>query len=153
MYIDLEKGEEFVELLRKSFLTVLSKIFIGTGLFLPGLYLFLFIDNIPATVISFSWMIVILSYFLYSWLVWHNNIYIITNKRVVEIGHKSLFRKEINELPFEKIDDISFAQNGIGASIFGYGTLKIYSKSPLNINIEDISDAKGVKDIIMELKR
>lgn len=78
---------------------------------------------------------------------------IITNKRVIWIDWKSLFKRVEHELEIRDIQDIETREKGILSSfwVFDYGFLEIEtSATKPTITFNDCSDPENVKHFIME---
>lgn len=127
--------------------------FIVAAAFLPtvgklGFYIF------NSAFISFlyaGWMIFWGSYILYEYLNWYRDSFIITNKRVVNVDQKSLFRRRVSEVDLEKIQDIAHEVTGVSASLFNYGTVIISSAGSDSIELKDIAEPSEIQDIIVKL--
>lgn len=155
MYFEKQKGEEIVEIIRRSFFTILPPFLKAFSLSFPGIYGLLYVDQPIVILISLIWLILIISYVFYHWLIWHFDLYIITNQRVININQKSLFTKEVLELSYDKMEDVYFCVESFFGSLFGYGTVKILPRSNisyLKMDIVNISDPQDIQKLILELK-
>lgn len=56
---------------------------------------------------------------------WWNTVYVLSNQRVIGVDQSKLLMREVHEVPLENIQNITFVQKGLGATMFGYGTVKI----------------------------
>jgi hypothetical protein len=57
-------------------------------------------------------------------LFFHNyylSLQIVTSERIIDIDQKGLFLREVNELPIDNIEDVTYKQNGFWGTIFNYG--------------------------------
>lgn len=68
-----------------------------------------------------------------AWYLYNNNVFIITDKRILGISQQGIFHKGLKEAGFDNIAEISYNKNGLVATIFNYGDVKIQT------NIEGIS--------------
>jgi len=71
------------------------------------------------------WFLVTLVYIFYEWLVWYLDLYILTNKRIVDVEQKTLFSRQISESSLDKIQDVAFEINGFVPTLFNFGNVKI----------------------------
>jgi len=55
------------------------------------------------------------------------DIWILTNKRLVDVEQKGLFHRDIAELRLEKIEDINIKISGIVGTLFGIGNVEVES--------------------------
>jgi hypothetical protein len=57
-------------------------------------------------------------------LFFHNyylSLQIVTSERIIDIDQKGLFVREVNELPIDNIEDVTYKQNGFWGTVFNYG--------------------------------
>jgi len=151
MEIELSQGEKIVEIIRKSPYKVVIRFFKVLFLTIPAILVIIYFNSPFLIIIVFIWLIILLTYILNIWLVWYYNVYILTNKKIVKIHHETLFKKEVIEVPLEKIRDVSFSIEGIKDAIFGNGTVKIISDG-FNIDLEEIKNPEITRRLILELK-
>jgi membrane protein YdbS with pleckstrin-like domain len=90
------------------------------------------------------WYVMTFGVAIMSFLRWYYNIYIVTNKRVVDIDFLHLLYKEFSEARLDKVQDISFKSGGIFAAFFDYGDVIIETAGEAP-NIEFISVPKPAK--------
>lgn len=67
------------------------------------------------------WYVMTFGVTITSFLRWFFNIYIVTDRRIVDIDFLHLLYKEFSEARLDKIQDISFRSGGIVATLFNYG--------------------------------
>lgn len=155
MYFEKQKGEEIVEMVRRSFFTILPPFLEALFLSFPGIYGLLYLDQPMISLISLVWLIFLISYVFYHWLIWHYDVYVITNQRVININQKSLFTKEVLELSYDKIEDVYYGIESFSGSLFGYGTVKILPRSNisyLKMDIVNVSDPQDIQKLILGLR-
>ena len=66
------------------------------------------------------WYVVTFGFGLMSFLRWFFNIYVVTDKRIVDIDFIHLLYKEFSEARLDKIQDISYKSSGIFSVFFDY---------------------------------
>jgi len=66
-----------------------------------------------------------LGWWVYAYLDWSNDIYIVTPDQVLDVNHKPLAQEERRAAPLKNILSVEFQQNGIIALLFNYGTVYI----------------------------
>ena len=129
-------GEEVLQILRRhwfdiflqlfwAFLILAFLTFISTAL--PSLFpaiskapyknLFTFLENL------FLLLIWIISFVI--WVDYYFDVWIVTNKRVVNIEQKGLFSRNVSELELEKIQDITTEVHGLIPTFLNYGDVFI----------------------------
>ena len=135
-YFDLTPDEDVVLFLRRHPITNWSWA-------LPSLLMFLFPLIIvgfyePTTssglaylveelgwLLLFVWYLLTLAFSLEKFLVWYFNVYIVTNKRVIDIDVRGFLHRNISETPLSNVQDVTFQSSGIGATLFNYGDVFI----------------------------
>lgn len=68
---------------------------------------------------------------LWEYLVWHNHIHVMTDRRVLQI--KGVFNKDVIDTSIEKLNDVKTRQSLIGR-ILGFGDIEIVTASDSLIN-------------------
>jgi len=166
------KKEEIVLLLRRHPVTHLSKTLIIILLFFFPLVMlaspmlsFEPLNFKIATIIA--WYLVLMGFTIETFLTWYFRVFIITNRRVIDIDYYSMVNKDISTAELSRIQDMSVVSTGVLASIIDFGTLYLqtagqnFNPARLNndtetarsagIEFEDISHPVKVKKIINEL--
>ncbi len=64
--------------------------------------------------------------------IYTQNRLIITSKNVTQIAQKGLFHRTVSELSMANVEDVTAAQTGIFAHMFGYGELRIETAGEQN---------------------
>jgi uncharacterized membrane protein YdbT with pleckstrin-like domain len=65
-------------------------------------------------------------------MVWQNNAFIVTNRRVIQIS--GVFSKEVIDSSLEKVNDVKLSQSFFGR-MFGFGDIEILTASELGVNL------------------
>lgn len=65
-------------------------------------------------------------------MVWQNNAFIVTNRRVIQIS--GVFSKEVVDSSLEKVNDVKLSQSFFGR-MFGFGDIEILTASELGVNL------------------
>lgn len=100
------------------------------------------------------WYLFILSFLFEKFLWWFFNVYIVTDKRVVDIDFYSLVYKEISEAEIEKIQDITYKTGGLSRLTFNFGTIFIQTAGATQqIEFEDVPQPAKVVKILGRLTR
>lgn len=145
-------NEEVLLTLRKNPNKLSKEILISIAVLALGILgLVFFISNYILFIISLTLLVIALSYALYHFLIWFYDVYIITNIRIICVNQKSLFSREFIETDLAKIQDITYNINGIFATIFKYGTVKIHSNTGLNVELSDLSDPDEIQEMVKNL--
>lgn len=126
-----EPGEEVFFVLRRAFITNVPWIFTGSiALILPFVYMQYALINNNISLIQpkqlenaliVVWYLISIAYVVESYITWYFNVYIVTDRRVIDVDFSPLFNKRISETTYDKVEDTSFAMNNIIQTIFNYG--------------------------------
>lgn len=88
------------------------------------------------------------------WIDYYLDVWIITDKRIVNIEQKGLFSRFISELELEKIQDISTDVRGVIPTFLNYGDLQVQTAAEKEkFLFHNIPDPYSVKDMIMKLQK
>lgn len=64
-------------------------------------------------------------WWLYRYIDWHNDIYIITSDQLVDVNRKPLGKEERRSAPVKNIQTVQFKRKGIIGLVLNYGTVRI----------------------------
>ena len=82
---------------------------------------------------SYGWMLaivlILLFYWLRTWVGWYYSIYVLTEKRIVVTTQKGFFSRSVSELALNNIQNVTYAQEGLQAAIFHFGSISIQTLS------------------------
>jgi len=125
--------------------------------FIPRLISFINIidtSNIPQ---SFMMLFLIINYLLVliivfeGFLYWYFNVYIVTDKNIVDVDFHSILFKNIDVAPLRNIEDTSSSMGGILSSIFNYGNVFIQTAGAgKNIDFHSVPRPHHVADFILD---
>lgn len=124
---------------------ILPAILLSAGInlsFLPGTYdiVFLIINYLLVLVIVFE-----------GFLYWYFNVYIVTNKNIIDVDFHSILFKHIDVAPLRNIEDTSSSMGGILNSIFHYGHVFIQTAgTSRNIDLASVPRPHHVADFILD---
>lgn len=151
--------EQIVLLLRRHLVVNVPWIFLAIFLILAPLCLSFFplLSFLPTRfkiIVIIMWYLFVLSFLFEKFLWWFFNVYIITDKRVVDIDFHSLIYKEISEAEIEKIQDITYKTGGFSRTLFDFGTVFVQTAAAeAQIEFEDIPQPAKVVKILGKLTR
>ena len=160
-----KEGEEILLIVRRHWFNIVQNLFsifvmmiflIGSFLFIPFLFpifttpafngVFLFLENIFAMAV---WIL-----FFLVWIDYYFDVWIITNKRVVNVEQKGLFSRDVSELELEKIQDVTTEVLGIIPTFLNYGNIYIQTAGKTERFVfADVPDPYAIKDLIMNLQK
>ena len=142
----------------QNFLSVFAMAFflVASLLYLPLLFpslsqntlrgLFLFGETI------FAMAIWIISFLI--WIDYYFDVWIITDKRIVNIEQKGLFVRSVSELKFERIQDVTVEVGGVIPTIINYGDVFIQTAAETERFVfRHVSNPYAIKDLIMSMQK
>jgi len=93
----------------------------------------LYYDNyaLPAAIIGFALILIPIITMTRDILIYANNQFVITNRRVIHI--KGLLDKSTSDSSLEKVNDVVMVQSAVGR-LFNYGDVEILTASELGVN-------------------
>lgn len=84
-------------------------------------------------------------------LYWYFNVYLVTDKNLVDIDFHSILFKNIDVAPLRNVEDVSSSISGILASIFNFGDVLIQTAGATkNIDFLDVPSPDRVADFILD---
>ena len=102
--------------------------------------LFLVVNYLLVLIIAFE-----------GFLYWYFNVYIVTNKNIVDVDFHSILFKNIDVAPLRNIEDTSSSMGGILSSVFHYGDVFIQTAGATkNIDLLSVPKPHRVADFILD---
>jgi hypothetical protein len=157
--------EQILLIVRRHWFDILQQFFLiffmlffllGSILYLPLLFpnlnsqpletLFSFLEN------SFAMLIWIIGFFI--WIDYYFDVWIITDKRVVNIEQKALFSRVVSELEHIRIQDITTEVSGLIPTFLNFGDVYIQTAAEKERFIfRQVPDPYRIKDLLMNLQK
>ena len=130
----LGKNEEIVfltrqhwyVLLRTGVINLLIALIVGALALIAQIFL-----PVVGLVVLVLWLLPIV-WFVHDYLIWLNEEYLITNRRVIRVG--GVLNKSVTDSSLEKVNDVKMEQTFIGR-IFGFGDVEILTASEIGANL------------------
>ena len=99
----------------------------------------------------------LLACWIFSFVVWTNyylDVWIITNKKLIDVEQLHLFKREISVLELDKIQDVTSHVHGIMATILNYGKIHVQTAgSQREFIIDKVENPEIVRNTIHETIR
>lgn len=129
-----EKEEQLYFLLRRHPITNLGWLTLSVVLaFAPFALMYLGIQNGINTfkyvqaeyqiILLILWYSLTMLYTFESFLIWYFNVYIITNKRVIDVDFKGFWGKRVSEAPLSNVEDVTYETKKFLHILFDYGDI------------------------------
>ncbi len=75
--------------------------------------------------VTIAVFVLTLVYWFYHWLGWYYSVYILTDRRLIDIRQKGFFNRRVSEVGFEKIQSINYHIKGFQAAIMKFGDITV----------------------------
>ena len=162
-YDGQDSGEEIAYVYRKSMITNLAWFFATIVLLVIPLYLFPYLAQLsfegrkilPATyifILNLFWYLFVFGFFLQNFVIWFFNIYVITNKKIIDMDFHGLLYKNISETPIRNLEDVTSNVSGTLGVIFNVGDVFIQTSAEhTEFEFESVDDPAKLRDIISDL--
>lgn len=164
--LNLDPGEKIILEVRKHWFVFLVPIVaLVVGAFLPliiyaiwdsklipqFLHISLSGQNLSITILLYlMWILGLWMNFFLQWTNYYLDVWYVTDKRIIDINQKGIFHREISNLRFDKIQDISVEVKGIIATFLNYGDIRVQtaSENSREFFIHNASDPEKAKRLI-----
>ena len=109
------------------------------------IFLFLFLTGL--------WLLALWVIFFLIWTFHYLDVWVITNKRLVDIEQIGLFSRDVSSFRFEKIQDITVEVHGILATTLGYGTVHVQTAGEgRELSLTFVPHPERVRQLVNQLQ-
>jgi hypothetical protein len=165
--LQLDEGEKVLVIIRKHWLPLaIQACVLALGVVVPFLVLqflpqeiFAPLNALPhanyIVIFSYSaWMLLLWVSFFVLWTKYYLDVWVVTNRRIIDIDQESLFHRKLVSARLEKVQDAHVEVEGVIATFFGYGTLTLYTagENP-DIVIDNAAHPYEAKEKLMAAQR
>ncbi len=91
------------------------------------------------------------AYAVHHWFIWWNNLYILTNQRVIIVSQRSIWHRKIEDYGLEKIQSVASSTNGPMQAMLNFGDVLLVvvgMKEPVSMPF--IEDARSVQEAVLD---
>jgi uncharacterized membrane protein YdbT with pleckstrin-like domain len=83
--------------------------------------------NVPALILFFYslWLLFLWASFFVQWTKYYLDVWYVTEKRIIDVAQKKIFDREISNLRFDKIQDVTIDVHGFIPTLLGFGNIKV----------------------------
>lgn len=160
-----DPDEKIIKLLHRHLLILSTgAIMILISFLLPVALYFLLQEFISFLVEdSYFWLFIFFSgiYILFIWLKlflliadYYLDVWIITDKRIVDVIQSGLFKREVSECRLDRIQDVTTRVEGLIPTIFDFGDVHIQTAGAMKEFIfREIPGPYKIKDLILDLTK
>ncbi len=162
--IDINPDEKIILKVRRHWFTLVPQIFsMSVMSVLPLGFYFVFLANASFLVIPGDpayfllaiepmWILFVWILFCKFWLNYYLDVWVVTDKRVIDIKQNGFFNREVSTMRLEKIQDITVSVKGILKSLLKFGEIRVQSAGEMEeFVMNNIADPYHVKEIIIKL--
>lgn len=95
----------------------------------------------------------ILAYLLVRWIEYYLDVWVITSERIIDIEQKTLFHREISEMPLDRIQNVTVEIPGFLATVLGFGNVKIQTAGAGEFTVSEVAEFNRAKEVILQHAR
>lgn len=92
--------------------------------------------NLSATFLFFYilWFLALWLFFFVEWTKYYLDVWYVTEKRIIAVEQRFIFSRQISNLRFDRIQDVSIDMHGFLATLLQFGTVKVQTASEDNFD-------------------
>ncbi len=111
--------------------------------------------SLPTVVTAFLvWTLIVFGIALQQYLHWYFNLYILTNRRVVDIDFFGLFHRQISQTHLTSVQDITFSKGGVLQNFLDFGNMSLQTAgTETNFEFHNIPDPETNQKHLISLIR
>jgi membrane protein YdbS with pleckstrin-like domain len=100
------------------------------------------------------WLLILWVVFFIEWTDYYLDVWILTDRRIVDIEQKGFFNREVTSLTYHRIQDITVETRGIIETLFKFGTLHVQTAgSNREILIRDAMHPEEARSLMLSLQQ
>ncbi|OGE84655.1 MAG: hypothetical protein A3J48_03685 [Candidatus Doudnabacteria bacterium RIFCSPHIGHO2_02_FULL_46_11] len=123
--IDFHDNEKIVLKVRQHWIILLWpiwKFLLVSSLGVVGLYYYGDrFDLLLGMLLFVTWLLIAFDLSLHDFFRWYLNVYIVTNQRIINVTHTTIFRRQTTEAPLGRVQDVTHKTLGFISMLFNYG--------------------------------
>lgn len=155
-YFGIDKDEKIIYVLRSSFIMNIPWMLLSVLLIIaPSIVLPYLPDSVSLEfkfVLIVFWYLFTFGYIFREFLGWFFNVYIISNKKIVDVDFYGLLYTNISEAPLENVEDVTSQISGSVGVIFNIGNVEIQTAGEKReFEFTNIADPAKIRDLISDL--
>lgn len=164
-FSDCEDYEEILLVLRPHWFTNVKWVLMAVVLFfVPALLGLIFsnssnifgVDIFPGAykfIATLFWYLFVFIFIFENFLSWYFDVYVVTDRRVIDIYFTNLLDKKTSEANIEDIQDVTSRVAGLSQTLLNYGDVRIQTAATVgNISFTKVPNPNRVTDVIQELR-
>lgn len=160
-----ESDEKVVALVRRHWIVISGDLLVHfIGLIIPAGGLIVLYYFYPSIFETFFYPIVVLLLSLYylfvccslfkKWVDYYYDVWIITDRRLIDVEQKGFFTHLVSELTLDKIQDVSIEIKGMIPSMFNFGNINVQTAAEVEkFSLEKIPAPNQVEALLLQTLR
>ena len=86
-------------------------------------------------------------------LMWRNSVFIITDRRIIDVDQRGMFSRVVSEAVYAVIADVSYSVRGVLPTVFRFGNVMIQTHgSAVNLEVYRVHRPNMVHDLVNDLR-
>ena len=151
-----DKDEHILYVFRQSFITNIPWLLIATLLLIiPAFLLPLvppFIHESFRLPIVLFWYLIVFGYSFQHFLNWFFNVYIVSDKKIIDVDFHGILYKNISEASIKSIEDVTSTVKGLVGVVFNIGDVYIQTAAEnREFEFNNVDNPSKVRDLISDL--
>ena len=99
------------------------------------------------------WLVSGLILIFRAWQMWAQTVFLITDRRVIDVEQKGFFHRVVTEARYDQLDEVSYRVKGIFPTLFHYGTIKLQlSGSAADILVMHVKRPDRLTNLLNDLR-
>ncbi len=75
------------------------------------------------------WLLILWIFFFIDWTKYYLDVWYVTEERIIAIDQKRIFDREVSNLRFDRIQDVTIDVHGFIPTLLGFGNIKVQTAS------------------------
>ncbi len=99
------------------------------------------------------WLLAVWTILFIRWTNYYLDVWFITNERIIDVDQKGIFHREISNLRFDRIQDVTVEVKGVYATFLKYGDLRVQTaaEDSTDYTMPDANQPEEARRVIFEL--
>jgi len=163
--LHLELGENVILEVRKHWFVFVGQGFVSLFVAIVPLILFLIIRSYVPNLVEFDipgnetalflflytlWILFLWILFFVNWTKYYLDVWYVTEKRIIAIEQKRIFDREVSNLRFDKIQDVTLDVHGFLPTLLNFGNIKVQtaSEDSKNFHMNTVRHPERIRRVI-----
>lgn len=100
--------------------------------------------------ITTAWLFILWMLFLIRWTNYYLDVWIVTNKRIIDVEQHSLFSRDVSEFRLDRVQDITIEIKGVLATLLHFGDIHVQTAGESReFTIKRVPKPYKVKDMLV----